>query len=65
MMCNNVGHHADQILIYKWHYSLHSAHKGKEAQKKLESVQKEKKKVKDLLMQDLNVWKEICEGILT
>lgn len=41
-----MGHHADQILIYKWHYSLHSAHKGKEAQKKLESVQKEKKKSK-------------------
>lgn len=64
MMCNNVGHHADQIFICKWHYSLNSTHKGKEPEKKLESAQKGKK-VKDLLMQDLNVWKEICEGILT
>lgn len=46
MTCNNAGHHADQIFIYKWHYSLHSAHKGKEAKKRLESVQKEKKKSK-------------------
>lgn len=43
MMCNNVGHHADQIFIYKWHYSLHSAHKGKEAKKGWRVCRKKKK----------------------
>lgn len=44
MMCNNVGHHADQFFIYKWHYSLHSAHKGKEAEKKAEKCTERKKR---------------------
>lgn len=39
--------------------------KEKRPKKSWRVYRKKKKKVKDLLMQDLNVWKEICEGILT